>query len=97
MAKCTQAEINLVALNTPHKPQRGKVQDCLANGWNVYKVEARRNAYIVMVMRGEMFAVLWPNGKMVRPLVGKRSVPVNWTDVIAAADLVRMREQEVVA
>ncbi len=95
--RMSQDELSIYAYSTPYAPQRVKLQEAMNEGWKVYQVQAKRGGWLVSVKRGEMFAIIWPNGRFQRPAIGKRSIPFSWEDVIASAELVRIREKEAVS
>jgi hypothetical protein len=83
----SQSELNDLASRGPHPRQNETVREYLENGWRVYQTETRGGTTIVMMQRGDMFGVMYPNGRFIRPLVGKKVVQFNWADARAAAAL----------
>lgn len=83
----SQAELNSLACRGPHVKQNETVLQYLAAGWSVYRTETRSGATIVCMQRGEMHGVMLPNGRFIRPLVGKKTVQFSWADARAAASL----------
>jgi hypothetical protein len=64
----SQSELNDLASRGPHPRQNETVREYLENGWRVYQTETRGGTTIVMMQRGDMFGVMYPNGRFIRPL-----------------------------
>jgi len=83
----TQEQLNELALQSQHPKQAAAARQYLDAHWNVYRTETREGCTVLMFQRGEMFGVMLPNGRFIRPLVGKKTVSYDWRDVRAAATL----------
>jgi hypothetical protein len=86
----TQEELNAAALNSRHPKQAKAAAEYIAAGWHVYQTitdGGGSTSMIVFLQHGEMFGVMYPNGRCIGPAVGKRKVRLNWKDIRAAASM----------
>lgn len=84
---CTEEQLTEQAKLSPHPKQAAAVAEYIENNWHVYAIKSEGNCQVVCMQRGEMFGVMYPNGRFIRPLVGQKSANFNWADVRAAATL----------
>ena len=85
--RMTQEELNATAQRGPHPRQNATVRQHIDEGWLVYRIETRGDTTIVCMQRGSMFGVMYPSGRLIRPLVGKKTVEFSWADARASASL----------
>lgn len=83
----TQEQLDEAARRSPHPKQAAAAAKYLDDGWHVCQTETRGGCTVVMMQRGEMFGVMYPNGRFIRPLVGKKVVAFDWRDARAAMSL----------
>lgn len=86
--RISQTELNEHGVTGQFDKQNTAVAEYLGKSWRVSRIQSRGNARVVGIDHPDSvttFALVLPNGRVVRNRVGQRTIPFNWADVAAAA------------